>query len=86
MNLKSRKSRLREEARAHRRQDAVWRFRGHFDLARAADGHDAALDDANVKFASSGGRAHPPARRAGGPVEVFVPENFHNRSSSGEVR
>ena len=83
MNLKSRKSQLREEARAHRRQDAVWRFRGHFDLARNAD---AALDDANVKFASSGGRAHPPARRAGGPVEVFVPENFHNRSSSGEVR
>ena len=64
---------MREEARAHRRQDAVWRFRGHFDLARNAD---AALDDANVKFASSGGRAHPPARRAGGAGRGFCAREF----------
>ena len=49
------------------------------------------LDDANVKFASSGGRAHRDWRDGGGgcrgwSVGVFVLKNFHNRSWSSEER
>ena len=49
------------------------------------------LDDANVKFASSVGRAHRDWRdgeavAVGRSVEVFVPKNFHNRSWSSEER